>query len=334
MPHTHTVGIVGAGNVVSSNHLPVLLAMNDIQVAWITDKDATRAHNVAEAYGIPDCNLSQGFAAFPKADAVLLAVPYGARAPYYSVLAGRGIAVYVEKPFARTVAIHRDLCAPFADHAIACGFNRRAWGVVRFWRDVIESRMFGKVRAVRFGFGSLGGIAAGGTYFANAKLAGGGILFESGVHGIDTVLYCLQAQAARLESGNLIMDNGHDIHCHGHLTLIDGCGESVPFDIEVTMLKNSINRLEFEFDGCTVHFSPYGAPELSVESKSGKVQSIITNREQLYPYSWNQVLAKFWRDFLAGVSQQEANYTSAYTSLLTTGVVEQLYGLSEKSKIQ
>jgi predicted dehydrogenase len=331
MSHPFTLGIVGAGNVVSANHLPVLLSMSEVEVSWITDRDSSRARNVAQAYGITNCDLSQGFQNFPRPDAVLLAIPYGVRDPYYSVLAAWRSAVYVEKPFARTVAIHRELCALFSDYELACGLNRRSWGIVRFCRNVIGSQLLGKVRRVRFGLGSVGGITAGSLYLANASVTGGGMLFETGVHGIDTVLYCLDAQTVQLNSGDLIVENGHDIHCRAELSLVDSTGCMVPFEIEVSLLKDTINRVEFQFDGCVAHFSLFGSPELVVESRDGKVRSILADHKRYYPFTWNQVLFEFWKDFFSGVAEREANYTSATKSMLTTEVVEQLYSLSSSN---
>jgi predicted dehydrogenase len=326
-----TLGIIGAGNVVSANHLPVLKAMSDVQVSWITDKDHRRANRVAQAYGITDRNLEGGFDDFPKTDAVLLAIPFGVREPYYSVLAERGDAVYVEKPFARTVGDHRRLCASFADYQLACGLNRRAWGIVQFCRRIIDTRLFGKIRHVRFGFGSAGGITAGGLYTADPAIAGGGMLFETGVHGIDTILYCLDAQSARLTSGKLIMDRGHDIHCEAIVSIENPDGDWIPFEIEVSRLKNTIERVELHFDNCMATFGLFGSPELRVQSTNGKLQSVLTDRTNLYPFTWNQTLGEFWKAFLGGLEAHQANYTSANQSILTTDFVEQLYGLAAHS---
>lgn len=327
-----TLGIIGAGNVVSGNHLPVLKAMPEVQIAWITDKDKGRANRVAKAYGVAGCEAEGGLENFPKTDAVLLAIPFGVREPYYAALAQREDAVYVEKPFARTVAAHHRLCSSFADYQLACGYNRRSWGIVQFCKEIIETQLLGRIRHVRFGFGSAGGITAGGHYTADSAIAGGGMLFETGVHGIDTLLYCLDAQTAHLTSGKMIMDQGHDIHCEATLELQDRDGESIPFEIEVSRLKNTIERVELHFDNCIATFGLFGlAPELRVQSTNGKLQTILTNRTNLYPFTWNQTLSEFWKAFLSGLRAREANYTSAYRSVLTTDVVEQLYGLPAQS---
>ena len=157
------------------------------------------------------------------------------------------------------------------------------------------------------------------------------MLFESGVHGIDTLLYCLDAQTAKLTTGKLIMDQGHDIHCEAILYLEDGNGESIPFEIEVSRLKNTIERVELHFDNCMATFNLFGSPELRVQSTNGKLETILTDRTNLYPFTWNQTLGEFWRAFLAGLEARQPNYTAANRSVLTTGVVEQLYGLPAQS---
>ena len=36
------IAIIGAGKIVEDNHLPVLCAMNDVEVAWCCDLNASR----------------------------------------------------------------------------------------------------------------------------------------------------------------------------------------------------------------------------------------------------------------------------------------------------
>lgn len=327
-----TVGIIGAGHVVSANHLPVLMAMDNYRVSWIADKDERRSRQVAKSYGLTSYDLQNGIANCPETDAVLLAIPWGVRAPYYRILAERKTAIYVEKPLARTREEHQKLCSKFPDYNLACGLNRRSWGIVQFCRQVISSHLLGPVRAARFGMGTLGGIAAADLYMADARLSGGGMLIETGVHGIDTVLYCLNAQEAKLTGGTMVIENGHDIHCDGTLSLTDQEGHAVPFEVEVSRLKNTINRVEFEFDYCTIFFSLFASPELFIENKRGECQSILTNRTSYYPFTWNQVLFEFWQAFRSAILYRSPNYTAASQSALSTEVIEKLYSLGNQAE--
>ena len=96
------LGVIGAGEIVRSAHLPAMLALSGARVDWIVDRDERKARTLARSFGIRHVALPRDLTALPPADAVLIAVPYGVRAPMYEALCPRS-ALYVEKPFARTV---------------------------------------------------------------------------------------------------------------------------------------------------------------------------------------------------------------------------------------
>src|SRR5258706_7278732 len=172
--HLFTLGIVGAGHVVSANHLPALKAMPNVAVSWIADKDLNRARDLGKSYDVSVCDVSSGLRTSTKTDLILLAMPFGVRAPYYNALSKMGAAIYVEKPFARAVAAHQKLCSAFDDFKIACGLNRRSWGLIQFCRQLLVKVFFARGRLVGFGFGLFIGIPAAAHYIADAPMAGGG----------------------------------------------------------------------------------------------------------------------------------------------------------------
>ena len=47
------VGLLGAGNVVESIHLPVLASLDGVTVAWVCDTDTARARALASTYSLP-----------------------------------------------------------------------------------------------------------------------------------------------------------------------------------------------------------------------------------------------------------------------------------------
>jgi predicted dehydrogenase len=40
---TVTVGVVGCGGISAKTHLPVLKAMNDVRIGWVTDAQPSQA---------------------------------------------------------------------------------------------------------------------------------------------------------------------------------------------------------------------------------------------------------------------------------------------------
>src|SRR5205807_335883 len=119
---TLSVGVVGAGTIAREVHLPVLSAMPKVRIAWVADRDDVRARALARAFRLPAVSLPPCPSELPPCQAVLLAIPVGARGGYYQALAARGTAVFAEKPFALTATDHQQFLSLFPPHAIACGY--------------------------------------------------------------------------------------------------------------------------------------------------------------------------------------------------------------------
>jgi predicted dehydrogenase len=68
-----SAGIIGTGDIVISSHLPVLLAMRSVRVAWILDVDTSRCATVGKAYRVPAIKMPEPLANLPEADVVLIA---------------------------------------------------------------------------------------------------------------------------------------------------------------------------------------------------------------------------------------------------------------------
>jgi predicted dehydrogenase len=207
-------------------------------------------------------------------------------------------------------------------------------GVVRIFREVMASGMFGKLRCARFGQGNLGGITTGSGFISDAAIAGGGPLLETGVHGIDAVHFCLGAQETKLRSGKIVMDGQIDVHAEAVYDIVDANGDTIPFEVEVSRLKNTINRVEFEFERATVHFVIFSladSDKFFVSPSNSKLQYTLTDPKRNYPGTWSQIVADFWRDFFRGIETNTPNYTAAIRSILTTQAVQELYALANKT---
>src|SRR5947207_14635962 len=82
------LGLVGAGYVVESFHLPALSGPGRFKIEWICDKDLRRAETVAAMARIPRAVAT--LATAPDVDCVLVAVPVGARRPGLETVFTRG----------------------------------------------------------------------------------------------------------------------------------------------------------------------------------------------------------------------------------------------------
>ncbi len=328
------VGIVGAGDIVRAVHLPTLRALDGVRAEWVCDLDADRAKDIASAYGVTAVACPQDPAALPEADVYLLATPYGARMPYYEALRERDAAIYVEKPFACSSELHRRVCSWFPDHALASGLMMRTWGPTRVAREAVATGLFGKLRRVRFGFGKPGLVTHGRFYF-DGQMGGAGMLFEVGVHGIDTLLRLSGAQGFEIGRADSVCDNdGLDLHTRAVATLNTEGGGDVECEITVTSLEESIEGVELELDHAVLRYPLVGQGyalvgedvdwSVRVQPAGGGGEYRLEPLGGLAPITKFQMFGAYWQRFLEGVRTGVANETSAIASLLTTELIEGL----------
>lgn len=329
-----SVGIVGAGDIARSAHLPTLRALANADVAWVTDVDPGRAEAVGRAYKVRHCPLPQDLSRLPQADVVLLAIPYGVRMPYYEVLRERNCAVYVEKPLARTVEEHRRICSWFPDYALASGLMMRCWGTNLLIREAIDSHLFGSLRAVRFGFGRPGLVTHGRYYFDTSK-GGGGMVSEVGIHGIDSLLFATRAVSAGIDDVRVVWDRDLDLHTDVRLTLRLPKGASAACRITVTAMESTIDGMEFEFDHAVLSYPLLGqgyalhgdSVDMNVTVRplgAGNSYTLLPDKSRSFPSTKFQMFHDNWRRFLAGFRTGQANWTAADQSMLTTEVVQMI----------
>ena len=307
--------------------MPTLLAMDEVRVAWVTDADARKAKSVSRAYGVESVSLPENLDDLPKSDIVLLAIPYGARDPYYEALRGRNIAIYAEKPFSRSVEHHQRICSWFPEHRLACGYQRRGWGPTLLAKEMVEAELFGQLRSVRYGFGGPG-VVVGGRYNSNARLAGGGVLFEVGIHGLDATIFITSATAAKVKNATMVIDNGLELHVKADLILTTPHVESISCELTASWLEQTVERIEFHFDDAVMTFSLFSSGDVTIRARDGKHSFLLTKSTRSYPLTSTETFYEFWSSFLAGLRFEQANFTSASRSILTTEAIENMYRLA------
>lgn len=318
-----SIGIIGAGEIVSRLHLPVLKNLSSIRTGWITDLNFERSKSLARAYGGAAVELPSDLGDLPEADIILLAIPYGLRGPYYAALRDHRSALYIEKPFARTVEEHRSLCALRAPSHIACGFQRRSMTSVNLVRGLIAGGMLGRLERIDFGMGRRGQVRSG-TYHSSLAAAGGGAFFESGVHGVDTLLFMTAARDAWVESASVVTADGFDVHVDAAVQVALPDGRSIPGRVTVSGLEDTIDSFRICFERGEVRFSIF-RDDLGVSVHASGTRYSIASEEFGHIGSAYQCAYAYWTAFLDGLQKGEANWTSAHDALLTTKIVEEVY---------
>jgi predicted dehydrogenase len=319
------VGVVGCGEISWNLHLPVLVNHPRARVAWVTDRDSTRASRTARSFGVQQVLLPTSPEDLPHADAVLLAIPYGVREPYYAGLGARGTAVYAEKPFARRGAEHDDICSRFGSERLAVGLQRRSSGFARVLSELVASRIFGPLRRMNFELGEPG-VRTAGRYSSDLGLAGGGILFEVGVHFLDLLLFVSGAVRTEPKAIRMERHRGFDVETSAVLETIDRSGNAVDLSLLCTNLRSASMELELEFETATARVSVFGHGGVEVRSQRSRSRFRIGPTEGTYPETAAQMAFAHWTAFFNGLETRTPNLSSARGTRVTTVALEQLYG--------
>ncbi|MFZ3263062.1 MAG: Gfo/Idh/MocA family oxidoreductase [Terriglobales bacterium] len=319
-----SVGIVGAGEIVSRIHLPVLSACEGIQLAYVADKNPESARLVAKSFGCQPISLAGRLEELPETDVVLLAVPVSARGPYHELFAGRGTQVLSEKPLATSLSDAERACVMYPEHALACGFQRRAYATTNLARLLVSQNWFGPLRSVSLSEGALTTKTGADSRFYDQAGSGGGVLMDLGCHSLDLAIYISGATEVAVAEQRFVFDEGVDREVEACMLLRTPSG-TCELDYFVTWLRPAENVIHLRFDNCVVSFSCRPAQHIEIRGIRSEQDAALLSAKQAGATTVYQAFYLEWMDFLAGVRNRQPSRFSARSALATVRAVEMLY---------
>ncbi len=324
-----SVGVVGAGTIARETHLAVLSCMPDVQVQWICDANGDRARAVGRANGI------RGFDAaspgeLPQCDAVLLAIPVGARAPYFDVFGNRGTAILAEKPFAASAREHRILVERLAPFNLGCGYMRRFYDSTQLLRHLVRTRPFGPLLRIQVSEGSrVTSSRVDHSYLDDVRQsASGGILSELGCHSLDAALFVTGANGYEIKTSEFVFDGAVDRKVKATIRLTDSKylpGAGVLLDYCVSWLDRQSNTVVFDFEKTSVWtgVGPEADVYMGMPARASDATRLVSATRAATSYY--QAFYMQWRAFLDGVGSRTESGISARSALLCATLIEDLY---------
>lgn len=185
------LGIVGCGAIAREAHLPVIAGDRRVELTVLCDRDHRIATQAARASGVEAAITTEVSELAGKIDAAIVAVPPRFHAPIAIALMEMGIDVLCEKPLAITVADGRRMAevARQTRRVLAVALMMRFFPHNRWLADLVEDGEIGEVLEVIVEDGApLDWPMASNSYF-DRKATGGGVLFDTGVHLLDRMLW-------------------------------------------------------------------------------------------------------------------------------------------------
>jgi predicted dehydrogenase len=201
------VGFLGVGWI-GRQRMLALAEAGLVQAAAVADTDAPARAAAAEA--LPGIATVDDLPALLEADldGLAIATPSALHAEQAIAALDRGIAVFCQKPLARTAAETRAVvdAARRADRLLGVDLSYRHLSATALAHEAIARGDLGQVYAVDLVFHN--GYGPDKPWFTTRRLSGGGCLVDLGTHLVDLALWLTGARTATVDSARLLVGGG------------------------------------------------------------------------------------------------------------------------------
>lgn len=323
------IGVLGAGRVSRDMHLPVLSNIPEARVTWLCDKNEQRAQKLAKLFSIPavftcleECS---------DVDIVLVAIPVGYRLAVMNYIFRRGWHAFCEKPFAVSLAEHdRYLTEAHENNVqVGVGLVRRYGSATVMAKEIVHGGYFGPIVQVWANEGNRTKRTGqeSNWYLTDPKVAGGGVLMETGSHLIDqmcTILdinehklhRCFQRKFKDLEYETIFMGTVSNVK-----------QRNIRCVFEVSRLEDLCNGIFIQYSNFILKCGLFFEESLELLRLNG---DIIANFDlDKGAHTISQALFLEWQDFLTQCTSGNASSVRADTARHSTAIIEQCYKKSD-----
>jgi predicted dehydrogenase len=193
-------GIVGFGRHAVKRLLPGFALAKHSRVVALSRRDISRARQSAAEHGIQLAFDSvEALCKSPEVDVVFVTSPNSAHLADVLTATRAGKPVLCEKPMAINAEECREMIAAAKAANVHLGIAHcfRFEDSVNWIRDHVTAGKIGRPVLARadFGFWGVGHVR---SWMSDPKIAGGGPIYDIGVHCIDTLRYVLRDEVARV----------------------------------------------------------------------------------------------------------------------------------------
>ena len=263
-----SVGIIGAGQIVKTMHLPILYNMASVRVCYIADtEDKSTTSYAVNAQFIKLNGSSKN--KLPITDAVLVGTPLGVREHYYDNPAVSQSCILTEKPFIGTLEKHEKLINQH--RAIMCNYNRKFYATIGTLKKIIDNSLLGSLREVTIAESAMPrGTGKGPTHYQfNRELSGGGLLIERGCHTLSQLDVLFLDSQMELADSKIEAISGFDIDINLDLTVsCDNAAIPIRYELSAGRLFETLSN--YRFDNGVIRFDHTNASSpMHIEDCSG-----------------------------------------------------------------
>jgi 1,5-anhydro-D-fructose reductase (1,5-anhydro-D-mannitol-forming) len=195
-------GILGFGLFAERAIAPAIRASSNSELIAIQKRSLAAAEAKAKELAIPLAfDSAEKLLGNKDVDAVYIVSANAFHLPLTVAAARAKKHVLVEKPMAMNAAEARKMIAACNQHGVKLmvGHMLRLSPLVRRMRDIVRSGMIGDITAARADF-VYDAKTSHRIWLFNRKIAGGGPIYDIGVHGLDTLRFILDDEVVSTKS--------------------------------------------------------------------------------------------------------------------------------------
>lgn len=208
---TIRMGIIGAGQI-SQGACRTFQGHDGASVVAATDPNAERLAAMADSFDIARRHpTNEDLLADDQVDAIYVAVPNAFHAPLAKAALEAGKHVILDKPFATSAAAAQEVAdaAAASGKTFMLGMNQRFTPAGQKARSLVADGVLGDVYHVKAYWLRRTGIPKLGTWFGVKEVAGGGALYDIGVHMLDLALFIIDNFKPTAVSGSVYTNFGN-----------------------------------------------------------------------------------------------------------------------------
>ena len=323
------VGIVGCGGI-SNAHIPVLMAMDNIEIRAVCDLRPERAQAAAQRTGGEICPDFDSLIAREDIDVVHVLTPHYLHAPMAIALLDSGKRVLTEKPMASEVADAEEMIR-HSDGRLAVVLQNRYNEASQFIRQSIADGRYGKLLSMR---AAVNWHRTPEYYTSSGwrgfyKTEGGGVLINQAIHTLDLMLYFAGKPAS--VRGHVSTDLLYDTievedTANGLIKFESGLlanfyctttfGTDRPVEIELVF-----ERATLKTDAETLHVTQNGGTELICSSAASGAKAY-----------WGTTHEVLLRDFYKAVEEKRPFWIDGESALPVLKLLKGVYESSRTGK--
>ena len=317
------IGVIGAGGISSTVHLPLLSCIEDVTIEFLADTRNPSA--LAESYNTTPIQIDD-ISSLPECDVALLAIPVGVKEDYIKEFSKRDCYIFTEKPFALNLNTHQSFLN--LTNKITCNYMRIYYNTTRQIKDILSSNLLGPIKEMTITEGGIIGKTGRGkdSYQSDPKLSGGGFLSESACHTFSQLDFLFSD--ITLDNSNVTWEDNFDVESYATLNVndknlfkINYMGTMIKHVEPVTTIFFENNKLQYN------HLDPESTFTLSPLTSNSK---LILKQQNYFASNFAQAYYLKWKDFLSKISNSEELNVNKETSILSTKLINDILESGDK----